>query len=240
MTGVRRMGFYDALHIPQACLVDKTVAKKLFSEAGALSKGDKTLLSEAVEKITWKYCLKNEFIPIQPYRDDTRDYPEVEVLDVSLTKEKGLRRLVEIIMRAIPYPMLLVFRLGDQAQAWMAHQRLNLADQEKVTLEEFVSTAWYPDDAPFWAALDIRELRFTNFFDFYTDWVDRVSVQKAQDKMQVPDDLTGGEARQLLAQREQVEKEIVALRAELKKETQCSRKVELNMRIKRLEKNCHG
>ena len=164
----------------------------------------------------------------------------MEVLDVSLTKEKGLRRLVEIIMRAIPYPMLLVFRLGDQAQAWMAHQRLNLADQEKVTLEEFVSTAWYPDDAPFWAALDIRELRFTNFFDFYTDWVDRLSVQNAQDKMQVPDDLTGGEARQLLAQREQVEKEIVALRAELKKETQFSRKVELNMRIKRLEKNCHG
>ena len=230
------MGFYDVLHVPQACLVDKTVAKKLFSEAGALSKGDKTLLSEAVEKITWKYCLKNEFIPIQPCRDDTRDYPEVEVLDVSLTKEKGLRRLVEIIMRAIPYPMLLVFRLGEQAQAWMAHQRLNLADQEKVTLEEFISTPWQPEDAPFWAALDTRELRFTNFFDFYTDWIDRLSIQNAQDKMQVPDDLAGGEARQLLAQREQVEKEIAALRAELKKETQFSRKVELNMRIKKLEK----
>ena len=139
-----------------------------------------------------------------------------------------------------PNPMILVFRLREQVQVWMAHQRLSLSDREKVTLEEFVSTLWHPKDAPFWAALDIRELRFTNFFDFYTDWVDRLSVQNAQDKMQVPDDLTGGEARQLLAQREQVEKEIVALRAELKKETQFSRKVELNMRIKRLEKNCHG
>ena len=228
------MGFYDALHIPQACLVDKAVAKKLFTETLALSKADQTLLSESVAKITWKYCLKNEFIPIQPYRDDTRDYQEVEVLEVSLTKEKGLRRLAEIVMRAIPYPMLLVFRLGERAQVWMAHQRLSLADQEKVTLEEFISTAWYPEDAPFWAALDIRELRFTNFFDFYTDWVDRLSVQNAQDKMQVSDNLTGEEARRLLAQREQVEKEIAALRAELKKETQFSRKVELNMRIKKL------
>lgn len=189
------MGFYDALHIPQPCLVDKTVAKKLFTETLELSKADQKLLSESVAKVTWKYCLKNEFIPIQPYQDDTRDYQEVEVLEVSLTKEKGLRRLAEIVMRAIPYPMLLVFRLEEQAQAWMAHQRLSLADQEKVTLEELVSTAWHLEDAPFWAALDIRELRFTNFFDFYTDWIDRLSVQNVQDKMQVSDDLTGGEAR---------------------------------------------
>ena len=209
----------------------------MFFDNADLSKSDKALLSEAVEKISWKYCLKNEFIPIQPYTDEVRDYPEVEVLEVSLTAEKGLRRLAEIVMRAIPYPMLLVFRLGERVQAWMAHQRLSLADREKVTLEEFVSTPWHPKDDPFWTALDIRELRFTNFFDFYTDWMDRLSVQNAQEKMQVSEELTGEEARQLLAQREQVEKEIAALRAELKKETQFGRKVEMNMRIKKLEEN---
>ena len=54
--------------------------------------------------------------------------------------------------------------------------------------------------------------------------------------MQLAEDLTGEEARQLLAQREQLEKEITAFRAELKEEAQFSRKVELNMRIKKLEK----
>ena len=49
------------------------------------------------------------------------------------------------------------------------------------------------------------------------------------------DELTGEEARQLLAQREQVEKEIAALRAELKKETLFSRRVEPNINIKKLE-----
>lgn len=230
------MGFYDALHIPAPCLVDKTIAKKMFSEAGDLSKADRALLSEVVEKITWKYCLKPETIPIQPYADEMRDYPEVEVLEVSLSAEKGLHRLAEIVMRAIPYPMLLVFRLEGRVQVWMAHQRLSLADRDKVTLEDFLSTPWQPEDAPYWTALDIRELRFTNFFDFYTDWVDRLSIRKAQEKVQTTDELTGEEARQLLAQREQVEKEIAALRAELKKETQFSRKVELNMKIKKLEK----
>lgn len=55
--------------------------------------------------------------------------------------------------------------------------------------------------------------------------------------MQVSEDLTVEEVRQLLAQRDQVEKEIAVLRAELKKETQFSRKVELNMRIKALERS---
>ena len=44
------------------------------------------------------------------------------------------------------------------------------------------------------------------------------------------------EARRLLAQQEQREAKIAALRVELKKETQFNRKVELNMEIKRLEK----
>lgn len=168
--------------------------------------------------------------------DEARDYPKVEVLEGSLTAEKDMRRLAEIVIRAIPYPMILVFRLGEQVQVWMAHQRLSLADREKVNLEEFIFTPWKPKDALFWTALDIRELRFTNFFDFYTDWVDRFSIQNAQGKTQASENLTDEEARQLLAQRQQVEKEIAALRAELKKKTQFSRKVELHMRIKKLER----
>lgn len=66
--------------------------------------------------------------------------------------------------------------------------------------------------------------------------MDRLSVRKAQEKVQTTEEVTGEEARQLLARQEQVEKEIAALRAELKKETQFSRKVELNMRIKKLER----
>ena len=53
----------------------------------------------------------------------------------------------------------------------------------------------------------------------------------------IRDELTGEEARQFRAQCEPVEKEIATLRAELKKETQFSRKVELNMRIKKLERD---
>lgn len=61
-----------------------------------------------------------------------------------------------------------------------------------------------------------------------------LSVCNALEKMQVSNDVTGEEARQLLAQREQLEKAIAALRAELEKEPQYSGKVKLNMRIKKM------
>lgn len=225
----------DAFHLPAACGVDKPIYKKMFYDNAELSRVDKALFTDGIDRVTWAFCLKPESIPIKPYRDETRDYPEVEVLEVALTAEKGLCRIAEIIMRAIPYPMLLVFRLGEQAQVWAAHQRLSLADSEKVTLEEFVSTDWLTEDAPLWAALDVQKQRFTNFFDFYTDWVDAISIYHAQFIIHNCGDVTGEEARNLLAEQAQREAKIAALRAEMKKETQFNRKVEINMEIKRLD-----
>lgn len=52
--------------------------------------------------------------------------------------------------------------------------------------------------------------------------------------------LTYEEVWERLTQREQIEQEIAALWAGLKKETQFSRKVELNMRIKKWRGTHHG
>ena len=232
--------WYDKFSLPAACEVDKPVYKKMFYDNAELSKTDKALFGDVIDRVTWLFCLKPERIPIKPYLDETRDYPELEVLEVALNTEKGLRRIAEIIMRAIPYPMLLIFRLDEQAQVWAAHQRLSLADSEKVTLEDFVFTDWLTEASPLWAALHAQKQRFTNFFDFYADWVDAISVFNAQTKIHADTNLTGEEARRLLAQQEQREAKIAALRAELKKETQFNRKVELNMEIKRLEKGQGG
>lgn len=230
------MSFYDRLHIPAACGVDKTIYKKMFYDNADLSKADKALFTDVIDKVSWLYCLNPERIPIRTYLDEVREYPEVEVLEVTLSEEKGLRRIAEIIMRAIPYPMLLVFRLEAWAQVWAAHQRFNLADSEKVTLDEFVSTDWQAADSPLWGALDIRKMRFTNFFDLYTDWVDAISIFSANTLSGAAAELTGEQARQRLARHEETERQVAALRAELKKETQFNRKMELNMEIKELEK----
>ena len=140
-------------------------------------------------------------------------------------------------MRTIPYPMLLIFKWEDKKQLYVAHQRASQSDSSKNTIEEFVSTDWLDGDNALYAKLDIRKMRFTNFFTLYSDIVDVISIYKVSDVIADNDSITGAEARVLSTQIEEIEGQITSLRAKLKKESQFNRKMELNIEIKRLEQN---
>ncbi|BAK98110.1 hypothetical protein OBV_09120 [Oscillibacter valericigenes Sjm18-20] len=228
---------YGALKIPATCKVDNVIYKKLFYENADLSAAGKKLFTENVDKITWRYSLKPDNCFVKPYKDEVREYGEVEIIETALTRQAGEKRIAEIIMRTIPYPMLLVLKYEESVQLWAAHQRNSQNDSEKNVLEEPVCTAWL-DSAELEklsAALNFQKLRNGNFYELYSDMVDGISMFNAH-QSGVAEVANGDEARALLAQRQAAEAKIAALRAELKKETQFNRKVELNMEIKRLEK----
>lgn len=229
------MNRYGFLNIPDSCFICSTIFKKLFYENADLSSSDKAIFTENINKITWLYCLKPETINIPPYKDDTRDYPEIEVIEVNVTKDLKLKRIAEIIMRTIPYPMLLIFQFEDKIQLYMAHQRVNQSDSSKNTIEKFICTEWLGGGCPLFEKLDIKQMRFTNFFALYSDIVDVISVYNLSNIMPSTTSLTGVEARKLSEDIESIEQEISVLKAKIKKETQFNRKMELNIEIKKLE-----
>ena len=100
---------YEKMMIPESCRLGKRVYKKLFHENAKLSATDKKALSDDVDTIFWQYTFKPTTIPIQPYEDDQREYHEVALLQVNLKQTDRVNRLAEIIHRAIPYPLLVVF-----------------------------------------------------------------------------------------------------------------------------------
>ena len=68
----------------------------------------------------------------------------------------------------------------------------------------------------------------------YSDIVDAVAVfnaEKLTDK-----EISGEDARELLRRNAEIDSQIAALRAELKKATEFNKKMEINMKIKKLEK----
>jgi len=231
------MDTYDFLNIPDSCFIGNTIYKKLFYENADLSTSDKSLFTDTISKITWIYCLKPETINIPAYKDELRDYPEIEVIEVLVHKDYKLKRIAEIIMRTIPYPMLLVFKWEDEKQLYVAHQRVSQSDSSRNTIEEFISTDWLESDSALFAKLDIKQMRFTNFYALYSDIVDTISIYNLSTIIPTDDNITGAEARELSAKIEEIEGQITSLRAKLKKETQFNRKMELNIEIKRLEQN---
>ena len=231
------MDTYDFLNIPDSFFIGNTIYKKLFYENADLSTSDKSLFTDTISKITWIYCLKPETINIPAYKDEVRDYPEIEVIEVLVYKDYKLKRIAEIIMRTIPYPMVLIFKLEDKRKLYVAHQRTNQNDSSKNTIEEFIATDWLESDSALFDKLDIKQMRFANFYALYSDIVDTISIYNLSTIMPTDDNITGAEARELSAKIEDIEQEITSLRAKLKKETQFNRKMELNIEIKRLEQN---
>ena len=228
------MDIYDKLCIPVECRINRTVFKKMFYENAALSKSDKDLFVDSIDKITWIYCLNQDNMNVPAYTTDEREYLEIEIMEVALSENKGIKRIAEIIMRAIPYPMLLIFSFENKYQLWTAHQRFNLADNNKITLEELICTEWLNNDCGLWDRLNFSNFRYTNFYDMYSDIVDAVAVfnaEKLTDK-----EISGEEARELLRRNAEIDSQIAVLRAEMKKATEFSRKMEINMRIRKLEK----
>lgn len=222
------------LGYPPACRIDRVVFKKLFHDAGDLSRADRALLTDSVDKVTWVYNLRRENTMIPPYEDDTRKYEEVQVMQALLRQPKGIRRLAEIIMRAIPYPMLLIFEHHERLAVALAHQRNSLADSAKNTLEElWISDFLSPEDQLF-THLRHDGQRFTHFFEYYAGLVDALCRAMAQ-SAGAPVDITGEQARNILRGLNSLDAQIVTLRAELRRESRFNRKMELNIQIKQLE-----
>lgn len=234
--------FLSSLNLPASCALGNTIFKKQFYDNAGLRVADKKLITNNVEKVIWQYCLKPETINIQPYRDEEREYLEVQVIEARLKDNVRYRRIAEIIMLAIPYPMILQLTHGASLMVAAGMPRINLADRQKHTIEEFVYSPWFdgkrlsPQDQDFLTRIQASNLSFTNFYRFYSDFVDQLHLYNAAKLVgKTQKNINPQEARRLSAEIVTIEKELASLRAQMKKETMFNRKVALNVEIKNME-----
>ena len=237
---------YDKLSIPDPCYLGKRVFKKLFHENAQLGVTDKKAFTEDIDTITWQYTLKPSTVAIQPYEDDQREYHELAILQVNLKTLNRTSRIAEIIHRAIPYPLVVVFTYKTTCTMSLAHKRFSQAEKGAIVAEEFLITDWIdlldptPIQQAFLDSIAVSVLPHTHFFAFYSAFTDRlVALDCAR--------LTGEYRLEPIATKRRVRRDQLALCHELEiqiaghkaiimKETQFNRKVELNMKMKEVEK----
>src|SRR5450759_3597412 len=103
----------DALALPPDARVGQRVPKKLLLELGAPTPADNRQIQDGVEELLWVAALKPTNIGVPAFKDDVREYLEIPVLIATLRADAKTNRLVELIHRAVPYPVLLVNAHGD-------------------------------------------------------------------------------------------------------------------------------
>ncbi|MBM4093239.1 MAG: DUF4391 domain-containing protein [Planctomycetes bacterium] len=238
-----------ALALPEDARVEQRVPKKLLMEQGAPTAADKRAIQDGIEELFWVAALKPTNVGVPAFRDDVREYLEIAVLTATIRHGGKVGRLVELVHRAIPYPVVLISRGGaenaETASFSVAHKRWSQGEAGKVVIEDVQCTAAFAGDAPtpeeagFLASLPVAGLPRGDLFALYQGWVDRVAALGAAritGAFAVPGATAQGEVlRDGLEAHKAMERELVQLRARAKKEKQINRRVELNLEIKRLE-----
>ncbi len=234
---------YEKLSIPDSCYLGKKIFKKLFYENARLNVTDKKAFTQDIEDIEWKYTLKPDTINIAPYTDEERENDEIAVIQVNLKEPQRHKRIAQVIQRAIPYPLLIVFSHDSAIALNVAAKRINRADRDKIMVEEFQDTPWINLEAPanheieFLNSLTITNFSYNNFYEFYSDLTEQIVALNCAELSGVftaEASLDYGNRAEILKRIDSLQQERKELRTALKKESQFSQKVELNMQIKKL------
>ena len=158
--------------------------KKLLLEHGAPTAADKRQIQDGIEEIIWVAALKPTNIGVPAFEDAVREYLEIAVLTVELRPAAKPPRLIELIHRAIPYPLVLVAEHGESVSLSLAHKRWSQGEAGKVVIDEVRQAALNPDapstqEAAFLASLAVSLLPSQDLFTLYDGMLARLAALEA-------------------------------------------------------------
>lgn len=233
--------FIAALDIPTSARVDQRVPKKLLLENGAPTAADKRYITDGIEELFWVAALKPTTIGVPEYRDDVREYLEIAVLYMTLRAGAKTGRLVELVHRAVPYPVLLLAEHGEHPELSVAHKRWSQGETGKTVLDgEVVAIEWdAAHGSAFREALALGHQPRTTLYALYQGWIDTLlTLQTARVTGMFTKPTSSEHAaarREALQDCARLDAEIIRLRAVAVKEKQLPRQVELNLELKRMQ-----
>lgn len=240
-------GTIAALDLPAGSRVDQRVPKTLLVENGAPTAADKRGIEDGIEELWWLAALKPTTTGVPEYRDDVREYLEIAVLRLLLRPGAKSARLVELVHRAVPYPVLLLTEQQGRSGLSAAHKRRSQGEAGKTVLDGDVVTADWDAAVEeehwpaFCSALALGRQPHASIHALYQGWIGTLTALLAAR-------LTGScvadgnaeyavERHDALRECARLDAEIARLRAAAARERQIPRRVELNLELKRLNEH---
>ena len=184
----------DILEVPTNCVVDSVIPKKEVFEAADLKNKDKRIFTDLIKQIKWCYNFTEDNIRVEKYVDEKRRYEEVELININLKydnvhkidvgkfkEDDKIDRIADIVMRFIPYPIILTMQYDNELKFYSAHIRESKADYDKIVIDgKILSTNWMDIDNlseiedDFISKIQFDNLERTNFYSFYNSYFEAI------------------------------------------------------------------
>lgn len=232
-----------ALALPESTRLNQRVPKKLLAEHGAATAADKRQIQDGVDEVVWLAALKPHLIAVPAFDDGQRQYVELAVLSLTLKPGTKPGRLVELLHRAVPYPVLLFTQSDAGVGISLAHMRTSQNEADKTVLDGELLSVVVPTDSAddtaaqaFRAAMALMRQPQSDLHALYQGWLDTVDAldiaretgrfQPSQTRAQAT------ERHQALQACRELKAKLQQLRAQAQKERQLGRQVALNQELR--------
>jgi hypothetical protein len=234
----------EALALPPGDDPVRRLPKDILAEHGAAHAADRKLIDKVIERLDWWATLSPSTIGVAAAIDDEQPVPAIQLLALTARAEPT-QRLLTIIHRAIPVPILLLTALPGGAGTRVSFAPLRRAEriEDKMVAERLIvapdciDTA-EPVTAAFIASLAVPALPRFNLGLLYDGLIERAEALEIARLTGQPFRLADDPAsrREALALYRDAEVEWLTARAAAKREKVLARQVALGEQVRHLRR----
>mgnify|MGYP000864075304 FL=1 len=211
------------LGLPRSTEFNKRIPKQKFYENLSVTPAIRKAFTEQIKIIYWRNKLAATTLPFATGGQVT----EIEVFEIRLTSpdlDEGVLRLID---REIPYHILFLLEQDGKYQAVIGYKEAAGSGKTAFKVDRYYHTEWM-DEAEL--PLHLEGLTLDAVYEHFIR-------QIAGNNLRAGEDTTLKERIDQQKQREQLEKQLAALEARIRKEKQPKKKFELMSELKKIQES---
>ena len=208
------------LGLPMNTEFNKRIPKQKFYENIAVTPAMKKAFVEQIRIIYWRNKIATTTLNLAAGEQVT----EIEVFEVRLSAPELDESVLRQIDREIPYHILFLLEYEGRYRAVIGYKEA-AAGKTAFKIDRYYSTDWLEDDLPV-------HLEGLTLDAVYENFVRQIAGEALAEE----NGTTLKESVEQQKQREQMEKQIAALEAKIRKEKQPKKKFELVQELKKIKK----
>lgn len=240
----------DILEVPTNCVVDSVIPKKEVFEAADLKNKDKRIFTDLIKQIKWCYNFTEDNIRVEKYVDEKRRYDEVELININLKydnvhkidagkfkEDDKIDRIADIVMRFIPYPIILTMQYDNELKFYSAHIRESKADYDKIVIDgKILSTNWMnidnlsENEDDFISKIQFDNLDRTDFYSFYNSYFEAIVQHDGAIMAEGTVNLSVEEIKRIYGEISLLDSKIKEIEKQISQEDNFNAKMDLNIK----------
>ena len=208
----------EIFNLPISTKVNRVVPKNTFDSY--TNTKQKKLFVDKVSRITWTHKLSKKTTNLK-----ANEVSEIQVFKIELKVFEEISQILEIIDRAIPYPIIFIIQYKDQVYFATSSKHPHPTNQDNTIIDWLFKSKWVlTTKTPYSLNLKI------SLDHVHKDFILQLSGKEEDNSRSIK------EIVEYHQQKHALEKEIEKLNLQIKRSKQYKKKVELNLQLRDKEK----